>query len=328
MIVCLSLRAMCNNPEKFSIDAAMTNNITTRRDFVALMTALGFAGFGPGRLFAQERMPRRKIPGTDESLPIIGLGSSKPVSQIADRGTGPLAEVLRSLTANGGSVVDTWPRNPSNDAAFGRVINEPDLRNALFIASKIDKVGKEAGIRQFRETQRLYGKDTLDLMQVFSLTDLDTQWPNLKDFKASGKTRYIGVTVANGSLYGQLENFLKKEKPDFVQVNYSITERGAEERMLPMLQDFGIAVIVNRPFMNGEYFQQLGQRPVPEWAAEFDCESWAQFSLKYILPNPAITCVLTETSSADHMAENARAAYGRMPDKAEREKMKSVIDRV
>jgi len=304
----------------------MTGNNTTRRDFLALMSVLGLTGVGQSELFAQEQMPSRQIPGTNESLPIIGLGSSKPVSQIAERGTEPIAAVLRTLVANGGSVVDTWPRNPANDAAFGCVISEPDLRDSLFVASKIDKVGRDAGIQQFRETQRLYQRGTLDLVQIFSLTDLDTQWRNLKDWKASGEVRYIGATVANASLYEQLEGFLRRDRPDFVQINYSITERGAEERMLPMCQDLGVAVIINRPFMNGEYFERLGQRPIPGWAAEFDCDSWAQFSLKYILPHPAITCVLTETSNPAHMAENARAAYGRMPDDAERNRMKAVID--
>ncbi|MCH8334262.1 MAG: aldo/keto reductase [Proteobacteria bacterium] len=304
----------------------MTGNNTTRRDFLALMSALGLTGADLAESFAQEQMPSREIPGTNEWLPIIGLGSSKPVSQIADRGTEPIAAVLRALVASGGSVVDTWPRNPANDEAFGRIINEPDLRESLFVASKIDKVGKDAGLRQFRQTQRLYQRETLDLVQIFSLTDLDTQWRNLKDWKASGKTRYIGATVANASLYEQLESFLRRERPDFVQINYSITERGAEERMLPLCQDLGVAVIINRPFMNGDYFQRLGQRRVPGWAADFDCESWAQFSLKYILPQPAITCVLTETSNPAHMVENSRAAFGRMPDDSERNRMKAVID--
>jgi len=306
----------------------MAANNTTRRKFLTVMSALGFSGLGSAELFAQEQMPTRQIPGTNESLPIIGLGSSKPVSQIAERGTEHIAEVLRALVANGGSVVDTWPRNPANDEPFGRVINQPELRDSLFIASKIDKVGREAGIQQFRETQRLYQREILDLVQIFSLTDLETQWRNLKDWKASGEVRYIGATVANASLYEQLESFLRREKPDFVQINYSISERGAEERMLPMCQDFGVAVIINRPFMNGAYFERLGQRPVPQWAADFDCESWAQFSLKYILPHPAITCVLTETSNPVHMVENARAAFGRMPDEAERNRMKAVIDKV
>ncbi len=303
-------------------------NTTTRRTFLASMSALGLSSLGPANLFAQQQMPARQIPGTDESLPIIGLGSSKPVSQIATRGTDHIAAVLRALVTNGGSVVDTWPRNAANDEAFGQVISERDLRDALFITSKIDQTGKDAGIKQFRETQRLYQRETLDLVQIFSLTDLDTQWPNLKDWKASGRARYIGVTVSNDGLYEQLESFLKREQPDFVQINYSITERGAETRMLPMFLDKGVAVLINRPFMNGEYFNKLGQHPVPQWAADFGCETWAQFSLKYILPNPAITCVLTETSNPVHMVENAQAAYGRMPDDAERKRMTAVIDQM
>ncbi len=306
------------------------NNNTTRREFLALVSALGIAGVAAttscGR--QQVQMPRRLIPGTSERLPIIGLGSSKPVSQIAERGTEHLAGVLRALVADGGSVVDSWPRNPSNDEAFGRVINEPDLRDALFIASKIDKVGRDAGVQQFRDTQRLYQREVLDLMQVFNLTDIDTQWPNLLDWKARELVRYAGVTVSNMSLYAPLERFINRQKPDFIQINYSITEREAEERMLPMCQDLGIGVIINRPFMNGEYFRRLGDRALPEWAAEFDCETWAQFSLKYILPHPAITCVLTETSNPAHMTENCRAALGRMPDESQRKRMAAVIDQV
>ena len=306
----------------------MTFNYTTRRDFLALLSALGLHGLGAPESFAQEQLPQRRIPGSDETLPVIGLGSSKPVAQIAERGTEPLAAVLRTLVANGGSVVDSWPRNAANDEAFGDVISRPEFRDSLFIASKIDKEGREAGIAQFREMQRLYQRQTLDLLQVFSLTDLDTQWTNLRDLKEAGEVRYIGVTVSSAELYEPLERFLEKEKPDFSQINYSITEREAEQRMLPMLRDRGVGVIVNRPFMNGSYFDKLGARPLPEWAADFDCESWAQFSLKYILPHPAITCVLTETSNPVHMAENSRAAFGRLPDDGERKRMRDFMDQV
>ncbi len=306
----------------------MTTETFNRRKFLALMSAAGLGGFVPAISFAQQQMPRRRIPGADEHLPIIGLGSTKPVGQIADRGTAPITEVLRVLVANGGTVVDTWPRNRANDAAFGQVINEPDLRDTLFIASKIDRTGKQAGIEQFRETQRLYQRSTIDLMQILSLTDLETQWANLKDFKASGEARYIGVTVSSADLYDQLAIFLRNEQPDFVQVNYSITERNAEARMLPMLEAKGIGVIINRPFMNGAYFRKIVDRPLPDWAADFDCKSWAQFSLKYILPNPAVTCVLTETGNPAHMADNAGAAFGRMPDQNERARMRAVIDSV
>ena len=307
----------------------MTNKImTTRRDILAMLSAMGVAGLGPVRSLAQERMPLRTIPSTGEMLPVVGLGSSKVVSQVSINGPEALAAVLRALVANGGSVVDTWPRNPENDAGFGQVTSEPDLRDNLFITTKIDQTGKAAGIEQFRRTQQLYNRETVDLAQIFSLTDLDVQWPNLKDWKAEGHARYIGVTVSQYRLYEQLEDFLQRETPDFVQMNYSITERRAEERLLPLAADQGLAVLINRPFMNGSYFDRLEGRPLPEWAAEFDCTSWAQFSLKYILAHPTITTVFTETSNPAHMEENAQASYGRMPDSTARARMRTLIDEV
>lgn len=306
----------------------MKNFPVNRRDFIALLSAAGVAGLRPILSFAQEQIPKRPIPSTGEMLPVVGLGSSKVVSQIATNGTEPLAAVLRTLVAHGGSVIDTWPRDPGNDAGLGRVLNEPDLRGALFVTSKIDQSGKDAGIEQFRETQSLYDRQTIDLVQVFNLTDVETQWPTLEELKAGGHARYIGVTVSRYDLYDRLEKFLGKETPDFIQVNYSITERRAEERLLPMARDMGLGVLINRPFMNGAYFRKLEGRPLPEWAADFDCESWAQFSLKYILAHPTITCVLTETSNPNHMAENAASSLGRMPDESLRARMREYIDQV
>ena len=303
----------------------MTEHTFSRRRFLSSLSAAGLASVLPGTAISREQMPTRRIPGTGEYLPVVGLGSTKPVGQIAERGTAHVDSVLRALVAKGGSVVDTWPSNPVNDKGFGEVISQPALRDALFIASKIDRTGKQEGIAQFREIQRLYQRETIDLMQVFNLTDIDTQWATLRELKESGRARYIGVTVSSPALYGKLANFLKREKPDFSQINYSITERDAEDRMLPMLQDKGVGVIINRPFMNGDYFRKLDGRPLPDWAAEFDCESWAQFSLKYILPHSAITCVLTETTKAKHMSENARAAFGRMPDESQRARMREVM---
>jgi diketogulonate reductase-like aldo/keto reductase len=304
---------------------------TTRRDFLAgasAAAAIGIGGLPPLAAIAQASMPQRPIPSTGEMLPVIGLGSSKVVSEIAANGEAPVANVLRTLVTHGGKLVDTWPRNADNDAGFGRVASAPDLRDRLFVTTKIDQVGKEAGIAQFRATQRNYQRQKLDLVQIFSLTDLDVHWPSLKDWKAAGDTRYIGVTVAEAGLYERLEQFLQREKPDFVQMNYSITERGTENRLLPLAMDRGLAVLINRPFMNGAYFDKLETRPLPPWAAEFECETWAQFSIKYILANPAVTCVLTETSNAEHMAENALTALGALPDAAARRRMREFIDGV
>ena len=307
----------------------MTDYLTmNRREALAMLSAMGVAGLAPSHALAQQQMPLRTVPSTGEMLPVVGLGSSKVVSQIVDNGTEPVAAVLRALVANGGTVVDSWPRNPANDIGFGEVINLPGLRDSLFVTTKIDQVGKEAGIAQFRQTQELYQRETIDLVQIFSLTDLETQWPNLKDWKDEGSARYIGVTVSNYERYDQLIEFLGRETPDFVQMNYSITERRAEERLLPMAADMGLAVLLNRPFMNGAYFGRLEGRTLPEWAAEFDCTSWAQFSLKYILAHPTITTVFTETSNPTHMEENAQASYGRMPDAAARARMRALIDEI
>jgi len=298
----------------------------TRRQILSAASALGLTTLAPRATLAQPRLPQRAIPSSGELLPVIGLGSSKGVSEIAERGTGPLTQVLRTLVAHGGRLVDTWPRDPANDAGFGTIINLPDLRDALFVTSKIDRTGRDAGIAQFQETLQNYGREQVDLIQIFSLTDLDTHWPSLLEWKANGLARYVGVTVAEERLYEPLEAFLGRARPDFIQVNYSITERLAENRILPLAADRGIAVLINRPFMNGSYFRRLEDVALPQWTSEFGCTSWAQFSLKYILANEALTCVLTETSDPEHMAENALAALGDTPNAEHRQRMRSYID--
>ena len=300
-----------------------TLRASSRRDFLALLSALPAIGVA-STASARQSMPTRSVPATGEALPMVGLGSSKVVEEIAKNGEEPVRQVLRALAAHGGKVVDTWPRNPANDGRFGTVINEPDLRR-LFITTKIDRVGKEAGIAQFREAQKLYGRKPIDLVQIFSLTDLNTHWPSLRAWKDAGDARYIGVTVSEPRLHADLEAFLRREKPDFTQVNYSITERAAEERLLPLAADRGVAVLVNRPFKNGTLFRRLEGTPLPPWAAEIGCTTWAQFSLKYILAHPAVTCVLTETSNPHHMEENARTAFGTLPDAAARQRMRELI---
>ncbi|MGD9902944.1 MAG: aldo/keto reductase [Vicinamibacterales bacterium] len=298
---------------------------TNRREFLTLVAAAGAAGWSPATADAQRSMPTRRIPVSGEGLPVVGFGSSKVVEEIAAHGESPLRQVLRTLVAEGGTVVDTWPRNPANDGRFGAVINEPELRGKLFVATKIDKVGKAAGVAQFREAQRLYGRKPIDLAQIFSLTDLETHWPSLRAWKDAGEARYIGITVSEPRLHGALEAFLRKERPDFTQVNYSITEREAETTLLPLAADRGVAVLVNRPFMNGALFKRLAATPLPPWATELGATSWAQFSLKYILAHPAVTCVLTETSNPKHMAENAAAAFGPLPDEVARRRMREFL---
>jgi diketogulonate reductase-like aldo/keto reductase len=227
----------------------------------------------------------------------------------------------------GGRVVDTWPRSADNDGALGRIIDAQDLRERLFVTINLAQEDPQGGIDDFQRTRALYRRDTVDLVNVGSLIGLDAQWPNLRAFKDAGQARYIGVTAAQTELYDTLESFVGREQPDFVEINYSVTERAAE-RLLPMLADRGIAVLVSRPFMNGAYFDRLENDPLPEWTNEFDCRSWAQFSLKYILANPNLTAGLTETSNPMHMRENAQTAGPRLPDEAARQRMRGFIDAI
>ena len=208
---------------------------TSRRDFLTLTSALPLVALARSAFAQQQTMPARLIPGTKESLPVIGFGSSKVVEEIAKNGEEPLRQVLRALVTRGGRVVDTWPRNAANDGRFGTVINDAEFRDRLFVTTKIDQVGKDAGVKQLTDAQRSYGRKVIDLAQIFSLTDLDTHWPTLKDWKAAGNARYIGVTVSQDRLHPQMEAFLKREKPDFIQTNYSISERLSEQRIIPSL---------------------------------------------------------------------------------------------
>ena len=302
-------------------------NESTRREFLVQLGGLGVLLAQPQLAFGQQPLPTRMIPGTDESLPVIGLGSSKPVLEIPTEGTEPVAAVIRMLLEHGGRLVDTSPRTPDIDAEFGRVLAEPDIRDGIFLATKINTPSEETGIQQLEQTERLFGRRTIDLVQVESLRGLQSHWPKLQEMKDSGAARYIGVTVSSYRNFDRLEAFMKTGSPDFVHVNYSVIETRAEERILPLAQDLGMGVIINRPFMNGMYFGQVSDRELPPWTADFDCVSWAQFSLKYILAHPAVTCVLTETTNPEHMEENIQAGFGRVPDLTTKQRMREVFSR-
>ena len=310
-----------------------TPSDTTRRDFLARLAGLGAAMAAPPALLgrtrlapAQDALPTRPIPGTEETLPIVGFGSSKPVLEIPTEGTEPVAGVIRMLLEYGGRVVDTSPRTPDIDAEFGEVLAAPEFSGRLFVATKINTDGEASGIAQMRQNQNLVvGSPTLDLLQVESMRDLDVHWPNVRRWKDSGEARYIGVTTSSIGQHEAFETFMGSEPLDFVQVNYSVMEPDAEARLLPLARDLGLAVLINRPFMNGTYFGRVSGRDLPEWASEFDCASWAQFSLKYILAHPAVTCALTETTNPEHMAENIGTAFGRLPDEATKRRMRALV---
>lgn len=303
----------------------MNRNTMTRRDFVSWAAGVSALLSHPIRALAQERLPTRPIPVSGEPLPIVGFGSSKAVMEIPEAGTEALAGVLRTLVGYGGSVVDTAPRTEEIEAPFARLLTAPDIVDDLFLAMKINTTDEQVGLEQVRLTQRLLAGRRFDLMQVMSLRGLHDHWPHVRELKESGQTRYIGVTVSNYEDYDAMESFITSEPMDFVQINYSVVETLAEERLLPLAQDLGLAVMINGPFMGGDYFRHVRGQELPPWAAEFDCDSWAQFSLKYILAHPAVSCVLTETVNPQHLQENIGTAFGRFPDEATRTRMRELI---
>jgi len=297
-----------------------------RREFLKLTAAAGVALSMPQTgLATTSRMDKRRIPGTDEDIPVIGLGTSHEFDHIPADGGKELKAVLTTLVEHGGTLVDTAPRYGDAEQVLGGFFSELDLTDTIFISSKVGTRGAEQGRRSLERSEELLGKRPLDLMMVHSLTDAKTQLANLCEWKEAGRVRYIGITTSRESGFAEMESLIQSDDLDFVQVNYSPLEPEAARRVIPAAADRGVAVMINRPFGNGEYFSLLRGRQLPEWAADFDCESWAQFSLKYILGNPDITCALAATSNSRHMKDNATAGTGRLPDPATRRRIEEYL---
>jgi len=300
--------------------------VLTRREVLRLIAAAGMSSQAP-ILFAKQRATlRRSIPSSGESVPAVGLGSSRTFNV----GTGaaersPLRDVLARFVALGGAVVDSSPMYGQAEEVIGDLVAELGLRKSLFLATKVWTSGQEEGIRQMEDSMRKLRSQKIDLMQVHNLLDTKTHLRTLREWKERGRVRYIGVTHYTESAYDDLERVLETEKLDFVQINYSLAEREAEERILPLAAERGIAVLVNRPFARGGLFSRVRQQPLPAWAAEFDCASWAQFFLKFILSHPAVTCVIPATSKVRHLEDNMAAGVGRLPDVAVRAKMAAAV---
>lgn len=264
----------------------------------------------------------RPIPRTGERLPAIGLGTW----QTFDAGDGaaeraPLKDVLRTLVDEGASVIDSSPMYGRAERVVGDLASELALRDALFVATKVWTRGAAAGIAQMEDSFRLLRTQRIDLMQVHNLVDWKVHLETLKQWKSRGRLRYIGVTHYHAGAFDELMTVLRTREFDFVQFNYSMAEREADRRLLPLCAELGVAVLINRPFSQGDLFPRVKGKPLPQWAAEIDCASWAQFFLKWILGHPAVTCAIPGTRRAAHLADNLGAARGRLPDTALRRKM-------
>ncbi len=260
-------------------------------------------------------MHKRKVPSTGEMLGVVGLGTWQTFdvgSAPAERA--PLADVVRALLDGGGSVIDSSPMYGRSEGVAGDVIQSLGARDRTFIATKVWTSGRAAGIAQMEQSLKLFHTDRIDLMQIHNLLDWQVHLETLRAWKKEGRIRLLGVTHYTESAHDQLEAVLKRETFDFVQINYAIDDRGAERRLLKTAADKGVAVLVNRPFGGGGLMRKLSGRPLPAWARDIGCTSWAQILLKFVLAHPAITCAIPGTSKPEHMRDNIQAGTGEYPD--------------
>jgi diketogulonate reductase-like aldo/keto reductase len=296
----------------------------TRRAVLRLMAAAA----GPATAGAASSMLQRPIPSSGETIPAVGLGTWRTFdvgSAPAERA--PLAEVLQRFVALGGRVVDSSPMYGAAESVLGDLGVALAVTDRLFLATKVWTSGREAGIAQMEQSARRLRGRRLDLMQIHNLLDWRTHLRTLRMWKDTGRIRYLGVTHYTSSAYDELERVLRSEPLDFVQVNYSLGEREAERRILPLARERGIAVLVNRPFSEGGLFRRVRGQALPTWAAEVECASWAQIFLKWILAHPAVTCVIPATSRSQHLVDNMTAGTGALPDSAARDRMAALVGR-
>jgi aryl-alcohol dehydrogenase-like predicted oxidoreductase len=267
-------------------------------------------------------MSTRPIPRSGEQLPVVGVGTWQTfdVGPAAPE-RAELKDVLRLLADRGGAVLDSSPMYGQAERVVGDLTADLGIRDRLFFATKVWTSGRDAGVRQMEQSFRLLRTNRIDLMQVHNLVDVETHTQTLRDWKSAGRLRYIGITHYHSGAYRDLERLLKTREYDFVQFNFSLAEREAETRLLPVCAESGTAVIINRPYGQGQLFSRVKGKALPGWAADFDCSSWGQFFLKWILGHPAVTCVIPGTSRRAHLEDNARAGMGRQPDAATRRRM-------
>lgn len=300
----------------------------TRRNFnKAGLGALSLAAFGGNALAGPEHLIKKAIPSSGELVPIIGLGTNRygVGDDVAQRAV--LRAALRRFQQLGGTVIDTAPMYRSSESVLGDLIADLGIRDDLFIATKTDKdSGAAATATQMQDSQGKLKTEVFDLMQVHNLINWKESLPVLREWKEKGLVRYIGITTSRARQYEEFEKVMEQEPLDFIQINYSLEQREAAERILPLAADKGIGVIINRAFGGGRIFEKVGAQPIPDWAQDFGCESWAQFLLKYATGHPAATLCIPGMTKLHHVDDNFGAAHGRLPDADERKRQEAFYD--
>jgi len=301
----------------------------SRRDFTkASLGAASVAALGsPGALAGPEEMIRKAIPSSGEMLPIIGLGTNRYGVDKSEAARAPLRQALERFHRLGGTFVDTAPMYRTSESVLGDLIAELGIRGDLFVATKTDRTdGSDGTIAQMSESLAKLQTSKIDLMQVHNLLGWKDALPAMREWREEGRIRYIGITTSRSSQYAEFEKVMQQQDLDFVQVNYSLEQREAAERLLPLAADRGMGVIINRAFGGGRIFDKVGDQPLPDWARAFGCESWAQFLLKYAIGHPAATLSIPGMTKLHHVDDNFGAAHGRLPNAEERRRQEAFFD--
>ena len=290
---------------------------------------LGPAALALGAEADPERAPllRRPIPSSGQMLPVIGVGTAVVYDLDASDAKFPLlVETLRTFLAHGGAVIDTAPTYGRAEKSVGEIFRRIGGRERAFLATKISTTGEQAGADSVAASLRNLGTDRIDLLQVHNIRDADVNLRTIRRLQDEGKVRYAGITTSFRNTYEEYERIMRREKLDFIQIDYALDNRTAEERILPLARDRGMAVLINLPFGRGRLFGRSRGRPLPPWAAEIDCGSWAQFFLKFVLAHPAVTVVIPGTDRPEYALDNLNAARGRIPDARMHERIVSYWD--
>jgi len=300
----------------------------TRRDILKLSAAAGAVmAIGPQRLFAQSKtLILKKIPSSGEGIPPIGIGTNRYGVGTSEEERAPLRATLKKFQQLGGRLIDTAPMYGNSEAVLGDLISELGIRNRLFLATKTDMRGMVHGSASYQASLDRLKTDKVELMQVHNLVNPASELAAMREWQQEGKIKYIGITTSQARQFGDMEKLMSAEKLDFVQLNYSLDDREADKRLLPLAADRGIAVLVNLPFGRGSLFRKTSNQALPDWAAEFDCDSWGQFFLKYIVSHPAVTCAIPGTRKEEHVNDNFAAAMGRLPDADLRKRQEQFFD--
>jgi len=303
--------------------------LASRRSCLKQLALAGWVAAWPATVHGlrQEQLITRLIPKTGQQIPVIGMGSHITFNVGNDQEARlQRTEILRTFLDMGGQVVDSSPMYGSSEEVLGFCIERLGQHAAsLFSATKVWTRGKEVGLEEIAASHRLWGLEQFNLNQVHNLVDWPTQLDSLLQMKAEGRLQYVGITTSHGRRHRDLEKIIRTRPIDFVQLTYHIDNRAAEDRLLPLAQEKGIAVIVNRPFMKGRLFDLYQRHDLPSWVEAIDCENWAQFFLKFVVSHPAVTCAIPATSRIDHMIENMGACYGRLPSPQQRNRMVAYI---